>query len=127
MKIDFEVRDYECDTQGIVNNANYLHYLEHARHKYLLEKNINFIELAKKDQNLVIKEAKYNYHQALKPDDKFYVLTEAKLLNKVKIQFQQSIYRQDELILTAELIAVCVSYENKKIHKINEVVSYDFQ
>ena len=21
-----EVRDYECDIQGIVNNANYLHY-----------------------------------------------------------------------------------------------------
>ena len=24
-----EVRDYECDIQGIVNNANYLHYTEH--------------------------------------------------------------------------------------------------
>ena len=25
-----EVRDYECDIQGIVNNANYLHYLAYA-------------------------------------------------------------------------------------------------
>ena len=23
-----EVRDYECDIEGIVNNANYLHYTE---------------------------------------------------------------------------------------------------
>ena len=23
---EMEVRDYECDIQGIVNNANYLHY-----------------------------------------------------------------------------------------------------
>ena len=30
-----EVRDYECDIQGIVNNANYLHYLEHTRHRFL--------------------------------------------------------------------------------------------
>ena len=26
----FKVRDYECDLQGIVNNANYQHYTEHA-------------------------------------------------------------------------------------------------
>ena len=25
-----EVRDYECDIQGIVNNANYLHYMSKA-------------------------------------------------------------------------------------------------
>ena len=25
---EFEVRDYECDVQGIVNNANYQHYME---------------------------------------------------------------------------------------------------
>ena len=30
-----EVRDYECDLQGIVNNAEYQHYLEHARHQFL--------------------------------------------------------------------------------------------
>ena len=30
-----EVRDYECDIEGIVNNANYLHYTEHTRHRFL--------------------------------------------------------------------------------------------
>ncbi|MBU2223338.1 MAG: acyl-CoA thioesterase, partial [Gammaproteobacteria bacterium] len=28
--VDFKVRDYECDMQGIVNNAVYFNYLEHA-------------------------------------------------------------------------------------------------
>ena len=32
-----EVRDYECDIEGIVNNANYLHYMEHTRHLFLKE------------------------------------------------------------------------------------------
>ncbi|NSW95739.1 MAG: acyl-CoA thioesterase, partial [Bacteroidales bacterium] len=34
-RLEFTVRDYECDLQGVVNNANYQHYLEHARHEYL--------------------------------------------------------------------------------------------
>ena len=30
-ELEMKVRDYECDLQGIVNNANYQHYLEHTR------------------------------------------------------------------------------------------------
>ena len=29
-ELTLKVRDYECDLQGIVNNANYQHYLEHC-------------------------------------------------------------------------------------------------
>ena len=31
-----EVRDYELDAEGIVNNANYLHYLEQTQY-FILE------------------------------------------------------------------------------------------
>lgn len=39
------VRDYECDLQGVVNNAAYLNYLEHARHEMLRLSGIDFAEL----------------------------------------------------------------------------------
>ena len=29
-ELKMKVRDYECDGQGIVNNANYQHYTEHT-------------------------------------------------------------------------------------------------
>jgi acyl-CoA thioester hydrolase len=36
--LEMKVRDYECDMQGIVNNAVYQNYLEWARHEYLLSR-----------------------------------------------------------------------------------------
>ena len=42
---EFEVRDYECDIQGIVNNANYQHYMEHARHCLIKSVGLDFKNL----------------------------------------------------------------------------------
>lgn len=33
-ELPIKVRDYEVDAEGIVNNANYLHYMEHTRHEF---------------------------------------------------------------------------------------------
>lgn len=33
-ELEMQVRDYECDMEGIVNNAIYQHYLEHTRHEF---------------------------------------------------------------------------------------------
>ena len=44
-ELEMKVRDYECDLQGIVNNANYQHYLEHTRHEFLLSTGVSFAGL----------------------------------------------------------------------------------
>lgn len=40
--IDISVRDYELDSEGIVNNANYLHYLEFTRHEFCKDNGLSF-------------------------------------------------------------------------------------
>ena len=46
--LNFDVRDYECDIEGIVNNAVYQNYLEHTRHEFLKQCGMDFAEMAKK-------------------------------------------------------------------------------
>ena len=41
-ELTMKVRDYEVDAEGIVNNANYLHYLEHTRHEFCEQAGLTF-------------------------------------------------------------------------------------
>jgi acyl-CoA thioester hydrolase len=126
MRIELEVRDYECDVQGIVNNAVYLQYLEHARHKFLLSKNIDFVELSKQNKDLVIREAHYTYNKALKPNDQFHIDTKVHFEGNAKLIFEQNIYRGEEHILAGRITGACVDFSSNKIFRISEIVGPNF-
>ena len=49
-----EVRDYECDIEGIVNNANYLHYAEHTRHLFLRSLGVSFAKFHEQGIDAVV-------------------------------------------------------------------------
>ncbi len=106
-QINLSVRDYECDLQGIVNNAVYMNYLEHARHEFLLENKVDFAELAEKGIDLVVVQSTLKYKKPLKPHDKFYVTVALEQEGRVKINFIQNIYLMDgTLMLTATTMGV---------------------
>ncbi len=106
-KINMQVRDYECDLQGIVNNAVYMNYLEHARHEFLLDNNVNFVELSQQGIDLVVVKAEIEFKKSLKPADKFYVTILAKLDGRVRMKFIQNIFLEDgTLIVSATITGV---------------------
>jgi len=98
-KIKMQVRDYECDLQGIVNNAVYMNYLEHARHQFLLDNNINFVELSQQGIDLVVTKSEIEYKKSLKPADKFYVTVTAVLEGRVRINFIQEVFTEDGVLI----------------------------
>jgi acyl-CoA thioester hydrolase len=89
--LELQVRDYECDIQGVVNNAVYQNYLEHARHEYIQTLGINFAEFARKKINLVLARIELEYKRSLTPGDRFLVQSQMIRLSKLKFGFKQTI------------------------------------
>lgn len=59
------VRDYETDAQGIVNNANYLHYLEHTRHMFCKWRGMTFGDMLQEGIIAVLKRLEIEYRSSL--------------------------------------------------------------
>ena len=91
--IKFVVRDYECDLQGVVNNANYQHYLEHARHEFLISKGVSFSQLHEEGTDLIITKVEIDYKYPLKSRDEFIVTVNIQREGNVRLLFIQDIYR----------------------------------
>jgi acyl-CoA thioester hydrolase len=118
--LEFKVRDYECDMQGLVNNGIYQNYLEHARHEFLLCKGINFAEMATNKINLVVVRAELNYRDSLKSGDRFKVCSNIQQISKVRFEFLQGIYRiaDSKQMLNARIIGTSLN-ERGRPFKLN--------
>ena len=106
--LEFLVRDYECDLQGVVNNANYQHYLEHARHEFLISKGISFFELHEEGIDLIVTKVEIDYKYPLSSRDRFKVNVNLCRQGNVRIIFLQDIFRipDDKLIVRAKITGV---------------------
>lgn len=100
----FKVRDYECDLQGIVNNAVYQNYLEHARHEFLLHRGVDFADLARQGINLVVIRAELDYKRPLTSGDEFYVGVNFSMKDRVRFQFEQIIHRRDDDVVCVQAL-----------------------
>jgi acyl-CoA thioester hydrolase len=114
-KVDLEVRDYECDMEGIVNNAVYMNYLEHARHAFLKHKGFDFAALIQKDIHLVVIRIEADYLYPLRSGDRFYVTASMERISKLRFGFLQNIFRlsDDKPILKAKVIGTSLTIEGR--------------
>jgi acyl-CoA thioester hydrolase len=95
--MEMEVRDYECDMQGIVNNSVYQNYLEHARHVYLKTVGIDFKEFTERGINLVVVRAELDYKSPLQSGERFTVGLTMVRESPLKFAFYQDILRLPDM------------------------------
>ena len=109
-ELEFLVRDYEVDLQGIVNNSVYQNYLEHARHEFLFGKNIDFAKLHDEGKDLIVSSVEIKYKSPLRSRDKFIVTVRAYKEGNLRIVFEQNIYRlpDKKLVVDASITGVCL-------------------
>ena len=104
-----EVRDYECDIQGIVNNANYLHYLEHTRHKFIKTLGLDFAALHDMGIDVVVARMSLQYKIPLRSGDTFISCLHM-TKDGLRYVFHQELFDKDNgrMCLRAKVEAVCV-------------------
>ena len=109
--LDLKVRDYECDLQGVVNNAVYQNYLEHARHEFLLNRGIDFAALARDGINLVVIRAELDYRSPLRSGDHFRITTAVEQISPVRFAFHQTILRlpEEQPVVTARILGTALN------------------
>jgi acyl-CoA thioester hydrolase len=104
-----EVRDYECDIEGIVNNANYLHYMEHTRHLFLQQCGLSFADMHARGIDAVVARMNIQYKVPLRCDD---VFSSRLWIEKqgVRYLFHQDIFRvaDEKLSCRATVELVCL-------------------
>lgn len=109
-EIEIKVRDYELDAEGIVNNANYLHYLEFTRHEFCEARGYSFDDMRRDGIVPVLRRAELDYLSPLRSGD-----TMKSRLNLERrgprFIFRQSIVKADGTpVLNASI--TCVTIEN---------------
>jgi len=113
--LEMKVRDYECDMDQVVNNAVYLHYLEHARHELLLGLGINFGELSRQGTSLVVTRMEADFRASLTSGDTFFVRTSLKRKGRIRLEFNQNIYRTADkrLMLSAVVTGTALNQRGR--------------
>ncbi|QKG80354.1 acyl-CoA thioesterase [Tenuifilum thalassicum] len=124
-ELEFEVRDYECDLQGIVNNARYLNYLEHTRHKFLLSKGIDFAKLHDEGIDLVVSRIEIDYKYSLTSGDKFIVRLNAHKEGFLRMIFEQEVVKLPEQKIAVKAKVIGVGLKNGRPIKIDSIPGFE--
>lgn len=113
---EMQVRDYECDIQGIVNNAVYQNYLEHCRHKFLNSVGLDFAQLHNEGIDAVVIRAELDYKFPLRPGDDFTVCLKMAKQGKLRVIFLQEIIRKsDKKMMVSARITAVLTKNNRPI------------
>jgi acyl-CoA thioester hydrolase len=124
-ELEFAVRDYECDLQGIVNNAVYQNYYEHARHQFLLGKNVDFALLHGKGIDLIVSRVEIDYKYSLRSGDRFKVTVSIQREGHLRLIFVQDIFKLPENKLVSHAKVTGVGLHNSRPIKLDNIPGFE--
>ena len=110
-----KVRDYEVDSEGIVNNAIYLHYLEHTRHEFCESRGFTFRAMQEQGIDPVVSKIEIEYHTPLRLGE---TMTSSLWIERrgPRFIFHQDIFAPSGALAVSALVTI-VALENGRISR----------
>lgn len=111
-----KVRDYEVDSQGIVNNANYLHYLEITRHDFCEHAGTSFRAMQEQGLDPVVRKIEIEYLSSLTLGET--MVSRLSMQRKgARFIFVQDIYNEATGIHVVHALVTIVCLENGRLSR----------
>lgn len=121
-ELPMKVRDYEVDAEGIVNNAIYLHYLEHTRHEFCDMVGFSFRDMHNSGIDPVLSRVEINYRRPLGLGDS--------MVSKLALErrgplfvFIQDIYNSEGELVVDAVVSVATMV-NGRLSRGTELCKY---
>ena len=99
----FQVRTYECDSYGHVNNANYLNYLEYARYELLKDIGFDYQKAIDAGYGVFIARIEIDYKRPAVTDDCLTIKTWPLKKGAASGILAQEISRGTDIIIEAKV------------------------
>ncbi len=118
-ELPMKVRDYEVDSEGIVNNAVYLHYLEHTRHEFCDMAGMSFRSMHQQGIDPVLNKVEIEYKTPLTLGELF--ISKLKVSRQgVRFIFHQDIFNTKGQLVIKALVS-CVTTRNGRLTRGDEL------
>ncbi len=111
--IEKKIYYHDTDSGGVVYYGNYLNFLEEARTEFCLARGINTKELSEQGIYFVVAHIDVDYKSPARYLDKIKVLTSVEKTGRVSVHFRQTIKKDDQVLVEAGVIWVCVTKDFK--------------
>ncbi len=112
--LPMKVRDYEVDSQGIVNNAVYLHYMEHTRHEFCQWAGTTFRAMQQEGIDPVLREVHITYLTPLHLGEEFVSCLNFRR-DGARFVFDQEIFHHPSGVTAAKAEVTVVTLQNGRL------------